>query len=209
MRHVVEAEQPLRIAAADDFAEGGIAELQVQFDRRLRGRVQHVGHRAADRAARTDHQDRILAGRTLGAVRQPGGDAFAEFVPALRHAGQRAGGPGRERRAEGAPVVRVVAVLMRAMVGAAGVGAVQRLAVVLVEARMGFERQPGTSLAHRRQDLAGGVLLAHQGAGDHATEAHPALDEIFAEPARLLPALCRQAVVIGSAEGGLAVAHEK
>src|SRR5690606_6437020 len=61
VRDVVEGKQPEAAAARDELADARVAILQVQLDRRGRRGPEDVGHRAADRAARTDHEDAIVA----------------------------------------------------------------------------------------------------------------------------------------------------
>ncbi|MNX78434.1 hypothetical protein D3C86_1100250 [compost metagenome] len=70
-------------------------------------------------------------------------------------------------------------------------------------------RHRGIGCPHAGEDLGGGVLLAHQRAGHHAPEADAPVAEILAQPARLLAAHVRQAVVVGGPERGLSVTDQE
>src|SRR5690606_16380515 len=108
----VEGEQPEPATTGDQLADAGIAKLQVQLDRRGRGGAGDVGYRSADRAARTDHQDPVVAAGPLRCGGEAGLDAVAELRPGFRHTVQAGGGPVVHRVAEGLPVLLVVGALV-------------------------------------------------------------------------------------------------
>jgi hypothetical protein len=110
------------------------------------------------------------------------------------------------RRLEGAPVVTVINSLVVQRVAPAGMGRVERLAVVFIQSDMRIDI---ALRAHALQYFQRSVLLALESAGHYALERHTAFREVFAKPARLLPAQIRQTIVVGGPERGLAVTDQE
>ncbi len=139
-------------------------------------------------------------------VVQRAGDAAREVVVA-GHAlwAHRAGHPLREAVAQQAEVVTVelgcVRLLQRLRVDAAD----HRVGVVLVQARhhQRLQRQ-----ARALGDAGPGLFVAAQRARDHGVEAQPTFGPVAPQSHRLALAQLAELVIVGGAEGGLAVPHE-
>ena len=135
------------------------------------------------------------------------GDAGDEFRVAGHALGLRA--PGHPRLQAGAQQPEVVAHELRRVRRRHRIGvhcAHDRVAVVLVEPG------PGAGLDGAAQafgDARQRLRMAAQRAGQRAVETQPALAQVLAQPHALAVAEFAELVVVGGAEGRLAVADEE
>ena len=201
----VERDQRVALRADLEFAQRTVADVQVEFDRRFGAQAQHLADGGGDRAAAGDDEHALP------------GMGVAHVVERRDHAGDEIGVRGHALglRGRGHPLAQAAAQQPEMLTHLRGRAcrrnrsgvhrAHQRLAVELVQAR-----QRNRLVPHLQAFLDAGqrLRMAAQRAGEHGVEAHALAAQPGAQAPALLSAQRAQLVVVGCAQGGLAMAHE-